>query len=80
MWVDNSKILTMALGDSMNQRACAHEYALSHRGIAETFMSTLLLILVKQHRIDLDWTIGRWFPGLLATVTVALSLTVCLTA
>ena len=66
MWVGNSKILTMALGDSMTNVPALTTMHYRIGGIAETFMSTLLLILVKQHRIDLDWTIGRWFPGLLA--------------
>ena len=80
MWVDNSKILTMALGDSMTNVPALTTMHYRIGGIAETFMSTLLLILVKQHRIDLDWTIGRWFPGLLAADQVTFRMLVADTA
>ena len=36
-------------------------------GIAETVMSTLLLMLVEQGRIGLDDKISRWFQKLLAS-------------
>jgi D-alanyl-D-alanine carboxypeptidase len=80
MWVDDSKILTMALGDSMTDVPALTTMHYRIGGIAETFMSTLLLILVKQHRIDLDWTIGRWFPGLLAADKVTFRMLVANTA
>jgi D-alanyl-D-alanine carboxypeptidase len=80
MWVDDNKILTMALGDSMTDVPALTTMHYRIGGIAETFMSTLLLILVKQHRIDLDWTIGRWFPGLLAADQVTFRMLVANTA
>jgi len=70
----------MALGDSMTNVPALTTMHYRIGGIAETFMSTLLLILVKQHRIDLDWTIGRWFPGLLAANQVTFRMLVADTA
>ena len=80
MWVDDNKILTMALGNSMTDVPALTTMHYRIGGIAETFMSTLLLMLVKQHRIDLDWTIGRWFPGLLAADQVTFRMLVANTA
>jgi CubicO group peptidase (beta-lactamase class C family) len=80
IWIHDSKIVTMALGDSMTDVPALTTMHYRIGGIAETFMSTLLLVLVKQHRIDLDWTIGRWFPGLLAADQVTFRMLVANTA
>ena len=45
-------------------------------GIAETFMSTLLLMLVEQGRINLDDKIARWLPDLLAADQVTVRMLV----
>jgi CubicO group peptidase (beta-lactamase class C family) len=66
MWVGDREILTMALGDSMTTVPATTEMHYRIGGIAETFMSTLLLMLVEQGRISLDDKISRWFPKLLA--------------
>jgi CubicO group peptidase (beta-lactamase class C family) len=49
-------------------------------GIAETFMSTLLLMLVEQERIDLSDRISCWFPTLLAADQVTVRMLVGNTA
>jgi CubicO group peptidase (beta-lactamase class C family) len=49
-------------------------------GIAETFMSTLLLMLVEQGRINLDDKIAHWFPDLLAADQVTVRMLVSNTA
>jgi hypothetical protein len=63
IWVGNNQIATMALGDSMTGVPARTDMHDRIGGIAETFMSTLLLILVKQQRIDLDWTIANFAFG-----------------
>jgi CubicO group peptidase (beta-lactamase class C family) len=68
MWVDDCEILTTALGDSMPATTDMH-YRIG--GIAETFMSTLLLMLVEQRRISLYDKVSRWFPNLLAADQVS---------
>jgi D-alanyl-D-alanine carboxypeptidase len=49
-------------------------------GIAETFMSTLLLMLEEQGRINLDEKISRWFPRLLGADQVTARMLVANTA
>src|SRR4051812_41182411 len=49
-------------------------------GIAETFMSTLLLMLEEQGRINLNEKISRWFPQLLAADQVTVRMLVANTA
>jgi D-alanyl-D-alanine carboxypeptidase len=65
MWVNQDEILTMALGESMTAVPAGKEMHFRIGGIAETFMSTLLLMLVEQGRVSLDKPIKPWFPGLL---------------
>ena len=66
MWVNDREIVTMALGDSMTTVPAITDMHYRIGGIAETFMSTLLLMLVEQGRINLDDKIAHWFPDLLA--------------
>jgi D-alanyl-D-alanine carboxypeptidase len=80
IWVCNNQIATMALGDSMTGVPARTDMHYRIGGIAETFMSTLLLILVKNQRIDLDWTIAKWFPGLLGADQVTFRMLVANTA
>ena len=54
MWVRDREILTMALGNSMTTVPATTAMHWRIGGIAETFMSTLLLMLVEQGRIA--WT------------------------
>lgn len=65
MWQGDREILTTALGRSMTEFPAATNMHYRIGGIAETFMSTLLLMLEEQGRIDLDQKISRWFPNLL---------------
>jgi D-alanyl-D-alanine carboxypeptidase len=80
MWARNREVLTMALGDSMTTVPAATDMHYRIGGIAETFMSTLLLMLVEQGRISLDHTISRWFPNLLAADRVTVRMLVANTA
>jgi D-alanyl-D-alanine carboxypeptidase len=80
IWVGNRKILTIALGDSMTTVPATTDMHYRIGGIAETFMSTLLLMLVEQGRISLDDRISRWFPHLLAADQVTVRMLVANTA
>jgi D-alanyl-D-alanine carboxypeptidase len=80
MWVDDREILTMALGDSMTTVPATTEMHYRIGGIAETFMSTLLLMLVEQGRICLDDKISRWLPNLLVADQVTVRMLVANTA
>jgi D-alanyl-D-alanine carboxypeptidase len=66
MWVHDREVLTAAPGKSMTTVAATADMHCRIGGIAETFMSTLLLMLVEQGRSSLDDSISRWFPHLLA--------------
>src|SRR5882757_219760 len=65
MWVGDREVLTTALGSSMTTVPATTDMHYRIGGIAETFMSTLLLMLEEQGRINLDDKISRWFPHLL---------------
>ena len=80
MWVHDREVLTMALGDSMTTVPATTDMHYRIGGIAETFMSTLLLMLVEQGRIGLDDKISRWFPNLLAADQVTVRMLVANTA
>src|SRR5690348_9095335 len=62
VWIGARKVLTVALGNSMTTVPATTDMHYRIGGIAETFMSTLLLKLVELKRISLDETIERWFP------------------
>jgi len=80
MWMHDREILTMALGTSMTTVPATTNMHYHIGGIAETFMSTLLLMLVEQRRINLDDKISRWFPKLLAADKVTVRMLVSNTA
>jgi D-alanyl-D-alanine carboxypeptidase len=80
LWVRDREVLTMALGESMNTVPATTDMHYRIGGIAETFMSTLLLMLVEQGRIGLDDKISRWFPKLLAAEQVTVRMLVTNTA
>jgi CubicO group peptidase (beta-lactamase class C family) len=80
MWLRNREVLTMALGNSMTTVPATTDMHYRIGGIAETFMSTLLLVLVEQGRIGLDDKISRWLPQLLAADQVTVRMLVANTA
>jgi CubicO group peptidase (beta-lactamase class C family) len=80
MWVRDREVLTTALGNSMTTVPATTDMHYHIGGIAETFMSTLLLMLVEQGRISLDEKISRWFPQLLAADRVTVRMLVGNTA
>ena len=65
MWVGDLEVLTTAVGESMTTVPATTDMHYRIGGIGETFMSTLLLMLVERGRIGLDDPISRWFPKLL---------------
>jgi CubicO group peptidase (beta-lactamase class C family) len=80
MWQNDREVLTMALGHSMTTVPATTEMHWRIGGIAETFMSTLLLMLVEQGRISLDDKISRWLPDLLSADQVTVRMLVANTA
>jgi D-alanyl-D-alanine carboxypeptidase len=80
MWVRDREVLTMAVGHSMTTVPATTDMHYRIGGMAETFMSTLLLMLVEQGHISLDDTISRWFPQLLAADQVTVRMLVANTA
>ena len=80
VWVGDREVITTALGQSMTTVPATTDMHYRIGGIAETFMSTLLLMLVEQGRIGLDDTISRWFPHLMAADKVTVRMLVGNTA
>ncbi|MGC2400202.1 MAG: serine hydrolase domain-containing protein [Acidobacteriaceae bacterium] len=80
MWVGDREVLTTALGNSMTTVPATTDMHYRIGGTAETFMSTLLLMLEEQGRINLDETISHWFPHLLGADKVTPRMLVANTA
>jgi CubicO group peptidase (beta-lactamase class C family) len=80
VWVGGREVMTTALGHSMTEVPAATNMHYRIGGIAETFMSTLLLMLEEQGRIDLDQKISRWFPNLIGADQVTPRMLVANTA
>jgi CubicO group peptidase (beta-lactamase class C family) len=80
IWVGDREVLTTALGQSMTTVPATTDMHYRIGGIAETYMSTLLLMLVEEGRIGLDEPISRWFPHLLAADKVTVRMLVGNTA
>ena len=80
IWQGDRELLTTALGHSMTEVPAATNMHYRIGGIAETFMSTLLLMLEEQGRIDLNQKISRWFPNLLGADQVTVRMLVSDTA
>ncbi len=80
MWVRDREVLTAAIGNSMTTVPATTNMHYRIGGIAETFMSTLLLMLVEQGHISLDDKISRWFPRLLASDRVTVRMLAANTA
>ncbi len=80
MWVRDREVLTTALGHSMTTVPATTDMHYRIGGIGETFMSTLLLMLEEQGRINLDEKISRWFPDLLGADQVTPRMLVANTA
>ena len=80
VWRAETKILTMALGPSMTTVPATTNMHYRIGGIAETFMSTLLLMMVEQGKLSLDDKISRWLPDLLKADEVSVRMLVANTA
>jgi CubicO group peptidase (beta-lactamase class C family) len=80
VWDGEREVLVGALGNSMTTLPATPDMHYRIGGIAETFMSTLLLMLVEQGRIGLDDRISRWFPHLLGADRVTVRMLVADTA
>jgi D-alanyl-D-alanine carboxypeptidase len=80
LWAGEREVLTLALGQSMTTVPASTDMHYRIGGIAETFMSTLLLMLVEQGRISLDEKISRWLPRLLNADQVTVRMLVANTA
>jgi CubicO group peptidase (beta-lactamase class C family) len=66
VWVHDREVMIAARGWSMTTTPVSSNMHFRAGGIFETFMSTLLLMLVERGLISLDEKISRWFPNLLA--------------
>jgi CubicO group peptidase (beta-lactamase class C family) len=80
MRVRDRKVLMMAPGNSMTTVPATTDMHYRIGGIAETFMSMLLLMLVEQNRISLDDKIQHWLPHLLTADRVPVRMLVANTA
>lgn len=80
MWIQNTEVLTTALGQSMTSVPARTDMHWRIGGFSELFEGTLLMMLVDRKRIDLDQKISRWFPDLMAADKVTVRMLISCTA
>lgn len=61
--VNGRTLITKAYGDSMTGVPATTDMHFRSGAVAISYMSTLLLRLVDQHKVKLDDHISRWLPG-----------------
>jgi CubicO group peptidase (beta-lactamase class C family) len=62
--VDGNDVVTMALGDSMTGVPATTDMHFRNGAVAISYVSTLLLELVDQGRVNLDDKLSNWLPDL----------------
>jgi len=70
----NEVVTTQAFGPSMTGVPATTAMHFRNGAVAFTYVSTLLLEYVDQHKVKLDDTIDRWMPGLPESHTVTLKM------
>lgn len=74
------ELLTVALGESMTSIPANADMQLRIGGVSETFLGTLLMILVDQGQVRLDDRISKWIPEFLSADKVTLAMLIKNTA
>ena len=72
--VDGKPVLTRALGTSMTGVPATTAMHFRNGAVAISYVSTLLMIYVDQHKVSLDDTVAKWFPDLPEADTVTLKM------
>ena len=71
---DDKEILMTALGESMTSVPASTDMKLRIGGVSETFLGTLLMILVDKGIVRLDEKISNWLPDLLKSDQVTIGM------
>ncbi len=80
VWKGDQEILTLALGESMTSVPADIGMSLRIGGISETFIGTLVMILVDKGKIKLEDKISKCLPDLLAADKVTVGMLIKNTA
>jgi len=72
--VDGKPVVTRALGTSMAGVPATTAMHFRNGAVAISYVSTLLMIYVDQHKVSLDDTVAKWFPDLPEADTVTLKM------
>jgi CubicO group peptidase (beta-lactamase class C family) len=72
--VDGKPVVTRALGNSMTGVPATTAMHFRNGAVAISYVSTLLMIYVDQHKVSLDDTVAKWFPDLPEADTVSLKM------
>ncbi len=72
--VDGKPVVTRGFGTSMTGVPATTDMHFRNGAVAISYVSTLLLKYVDQHKVSLDDTVGKWFPDLPEADTVTLKM------
>lgn len=62
--VNGKEILTQAFGESMTGEPATTAMHFRNGAVAISYVSTLLLQLIDEHKLSLDDTVWKWLPTL----------------
>jgi CubicO group peptidase (beta-lactamase class C family) len=62
--IDGRPVVTQALGESMTGVPATTSMHFRNGAVAISYMSTLLMEYVDEHKVSLDDKVARWLPGL----------------
>ncbi|CEG56264.1 serine hydrolase domain-containing protein [Legionella fallonii] len=74
LWVDGKPISTNAIGQSMTNVPVTDDMHFRIGGITETMLTTVLMQLVEQKKLQLDDNIAQWYPNLPNAASVTLKM------
>lgn len=74
LWKGDEELFTVALGESMTMVPATEDMHFRIGGVSETFLGTLLMVLVDKGMIDLNDKISNWMPDLLAADSVTIGM------
>jgi len=62
--IDGQQVVSQAVGESMTGVPATTDMHFRNGAVAESYMSTLLLMLVDEKKVSLDDNVAKWLPDL----------------
>lgn len=74
LWVNGKPVSVNALGESMTKVPATKNMHFRIGGVTETILTTLLMQMVEQNKVNLNDKIVRWYPNLINANKVTLKM------